>query len=123
MTVAYFGCLDVAGHYLHTSDDRGVVLTRGYESVGPWNARNLDDTKLWPPQGCAEREGIVSLHYMKGWTLLCMFDRSINTRPGSHAIFLAEGGHSESEMWALAREHFPRVAERLRLAFTEATPK
>lgn len=115
-TVAYFGCWDQAGHYLHTADGK----CRGYESVGPWCARNLDDPDRWHGKGTPQRLGVETLHHEQGWTLLCMWDRSVDTRPGSHAIFLAEGTHDARQMWAFAREYFPTVFERLRTAYGEA---
>lgn len=122
--VGYFGCLDVAGHYLHESIGHALLLLRAHESLGPWTAANLDDCDRWHNDDAAKSRrqplGIKTLHQMDGWTLLCMWDRSVDTRPGSHAIFLAEGTFTSSEMWAIAKAHFPLVYDRLRRAYAEA---
>lgn len=120
--VYYFGCWTQAGHYLHAPG--GHTLSR--ETVGPFSVYGKPllpiDGKFTPgphPQygtGGLQDESFVALTYVRGWTVMAMWDTSVDTRPGSNAAFLAEGSKNLEEMWALAREHFPRIVARLKAA-------
>lgn len=119
--VYYFGCWNQAGHYLH--DPSGRVLSQ--EKVGPFDVYGKTglplDGKFTPgphPQygtgGLLQDESFVALTYARGWTVMAMWDRSVDTRGGCNANFIAEGRLTEAEMWALARQHFPQIVERLK---------
>lgn len=119
----YFGCWTSPGHYLHTPEGK----TLKYEAVGPFdvygNKPGLPlDGKFTPgphPRyGGAgmEDETFVALTYVRGWTVLAMWDRSVDTRPGCNAAFLLEGRWTEAQVWALAREHYPQIVARLKAA-------
>lgn len=112
-TVAYFGCYGEPGHYLFTSEhENRPARLLSNQQVGPWTAGKLDDPDRWNGNG-ASSTSRVSMHYVDGWTLMCMRDYSVDTRPGSHAIFLAEGAHTQDAMWVLAADAFPFIAARL----------
>ena len=117
----YFGCWDEPGHYLH--DPRGRVLRR--EQVGPFDVYGQMglplDERFTPgphPHGGSglQDESFVALTYVRGWTVMAMWDRSVDTRPGCNAAFIREGRLSEADMWALARQHYPRIVARLKAA-------
>lgn len=99
----YFGCWHEAGHYLRGPDGK---LCK--ETAGPWHPGNLDNYDRWVP-----KQGGTQLHHVDGWTLLSMSDRSVDTRPGSHAMFLGPGTKTESEIRQLARIYYPLPAGRL----------
>ena len=122
----YFGCWNQPGHYLH--DKTGCNL-RG---VGPFRdmfdpATTLD-TRYAPgvsalraagrrfdiPANQDEHE--TARYDVDGWTVLAMWDRSVDTRGGCNAAFIAEGPHTDAEMWMLARRDFPRIVARLKVA-------
>lgn len=93
------------------------------EAVGPFDVYGQGglplDGKFTPgphPQygtGGLQDETFVALTYVRGWTVLAMWDNSIDKRPGSNAAFIAEGRLTEEAMWALAQQHFPQIVQRL----------
>ncbi len=101
----YFGCWDRVGHYLH--DRTGASIQR----IGPFHVNELDDSRT----GSSE-ETKFRRYSQEGWTIIAMMDRSVDSRPGSHAKFLAEGDHSSDDMWAAARVQYPQIAKRLKAA-------
>jgi hypothetical protein len=120
--VYYFGCWDQAGHYLVDPSGRNV------SQAGPFTPSNLDVT--FPPRmskpghsvssRSVEDETIVVLEHWQGWTVLAMWDRSIDTRGASNAAFIAEGKHTHDEMWELARRYYPKIVARLKAAMMES---
>ena len=98
MRIYYFGCVGEAGHYMHTPE-----LRHDWDFMrnNPW-ARNLDDA-------------FKGLRHKDGWTALAMYDYTVDSRPGSNSIFLAEGMFSEEEMSTLALQFFPTIAKRIGL--------
>jgi len=122
--VYYFGCWNQAGHYLH--EPGGNTVFR--EAVGPFTGGMpygdqlpLDGTFAPGPNRSSgvrniEDETAVALTHIRGWTVLAMWDRSVDTRGACNAAFIAEGSNTMAEMWALARQHFPQVVQRLKAA-------
>ena len=117
----YFGCWDQAGHYLDEPSGQNV------HAAGPFTDSNLDGTfppKIHKPGGnygeCIEDETIAVLAHWRGWTVLAMWDRSIDTRGASNAAFVAEGEHTHAEMWELARQRYPQIVARLKAAPRES---
>jgi hypothetical protein len=111
--VYYFGCWDSSGHFLVDRDGHSVL------TAGPFDIYNLDGT--FPNHVVsrhsgrrAEDETIASLAHWQGWTVLAMWDRSVDSRPGSNAAFVAPGELTHAQMWALAWEHFPQIVARLK---------
>ncbi len=113
----YFGCWDRPGHYLHEPSGRTVG------TAGPFTSTNLDGT--FPNhihiQGSSynrrvEDEIIASLAHWKGWTVLAMWDRSVDTRGACNAAFVAKGEFSTAEMWVLAHQQYPQIVARLKAA-------
>ncbi len=104
-TLYYFGCWNQAGHYLHAPGGEWV------DKAGPFDY-HIDG--CFPPK--REDVTIAALIHTKGWTILAMWDRSVDSRPGSNANFLMEGTHDTAAMWALARQHYPQIVARLKSA-------
>jgi hypothetical protein len=63
-----------------------------------------------------EDETIASVAHWQGWTVLAMWDRSIDTRGACNAAFIAQGEHTHAQMWALARLQYPKIVARLKAA-------
>ncbi len=61
-------------------------------------------------------QGSDELHHLRGWTAWAQWDYSVDSRPGSNAIFFAPGVRSRAAMRLIAAEAFPAVFERLELA-------
>lgn len=110
MKFFYFGCLDQAGHYMHASpkvyelEERRAVSAFVY--TNPWGT-NIDGGLCTKDIGCA------ALHQKDGWTALAFWDSTIDSRPGSNSVFLAEGTFGFAEMCELAYKYFPEVASRI----------
>lgn len=107
--VYYFGCWDGLGHYLHDRHGRTV------RQVGPWADWQLEG-KYAPRTVPAEDETQCRVFVRDRWTVLAMWDRSVDKRGKCNAAFLAPGEHDEAAMWDLAREAFPKIVARLKAA-------
>lgn len=116
--VYFFGCWNRPGHFLYDVSGRMVHSQRlpaelqmgkldspAFEAT-PTPHQPLGVTRL---QHITPREGAPAV-----WTALSMWDRSGDTRPGSHSIFLALGVFTEDEMWAIAARDFPEVVKRIK---------
>jgi hypothetical protein len=108
--VLYFGCWQESGHYLH--DPTGSLPRREARELIPWDLAELD-TGL-APKRVREREGIAKLHVKKGWAALAFWDRSVDQRFQSNAVFLVKGATTAEEVIAAAEKHFAFVTKRLR---------
>ncbi len=103
--VYYFGCLQEAGHHMH---DANLRTDWGFLNSNPWG-RTVDSDLC--PKG-NQAEGKAALHYKGGWTALAFWDRSVDSRPGSNSVFLAEGAFDFGQMLELARATFPSIMQR-----------
>ena len=105
MRVFYFGCIDVAGHYMHASSPpRNLEERRAVSQLthsNPWGL-NIDG-------GLCPRRGGALVHHKDGWTALAFEDFTVDSRPGSNSVFLAEGTYDFDEMARIAEEYFPAV--------------
>lgn len=109
----FFGVWDNSlGHELRNAS--GVRLYQGNPLLGscPLDARQLDC--VFTPRRPGEPEDIVELTYVHGWTIMAMWDRSMDKRYASNAAFLAEGHLTKDEMWAMAERVFPSICPRLK---------
>lgn len=103
----YFGCRSDLGHHLRHAQD-GRLLLHGQER---WII-SLDGSL--PPRGKIQVEGLATLTYLHGYSILAFWDRSVNTRPGSNSIFLIPGELSFDQTVVMARTTFPMVWERFK---------
>jgi very-short-patch-repair endonuclease len=99
----YFGCWDCVGHYLVNQNGKK------FRSIGP--ITNIDGK--YSPQNNKEddRESIIT--HEKGWTILAMWDRSVDKRYGSNAAFIIEGRYTIDQMWEMASKNYPQIVKRL----------
>jgi hypothetical protein len=101
MNILYFGCMHEAGHYLCDKTD----YLRRYEST-PWGT-GLDDC----PQG---HNGVARVLRKDGWTSVGFTDNSVDTRPGSHSVFLVDKDIPAAELLEAAKIVWPEVFARFR---------
>ena len=112
--VFYFGCVGVSGHYMHGVDGRSA---HRFTQTNPWGY-GVDGSLL--PK--SQIEGRAFIHHKDGWTALSFWDRSVDSRRGSHSTFLAEGSFGFDEMVAFGKKHFPEVWARYTFPVVEAWP-
>jgi hypothetical protein len=103
--VYYFGCVGSVGHYMHSNAPSLTLEER--RAVSLFTRTN--------PWGFSIDGGFKGLQHKDGWTALAMDDFTIDDRPGSNSVFLAEGEFDEPQMIKLAYQHFPAVAKRIGL--------
>lgn len=109
----YFGSYRKDGHHPY---GEGMILLRynwdaEFPVAGvPWT-RDVIDGGLCPGHS-ASPQGRAALHHKNGWTALAFWDRSDDTRPGSHSTFFIEGTHDFETMKRLCQERFPEVWKR-----------
>jgi hypothetical protein len=107
----YYGCWKDAGHFLHDANgSRMNDYRRGQFKCPLGNA--LDST--FAPPFVNEREDATALTHIHNWTVLSMWDRSVDNRPGSNCAFVAPGRHTQTEMLARAGEVYPFIVARLK---------
>lgn len=94
----YFGCVNGPGHYMHKPD---LGHDWHFLRANPWGI-NIDD-------------GFKGLRYMDGWTALAIRDYSVDSRPGSNSVFLAEGDYTAAQMAEIAKQQFPSIAKRVHI--------
>src|SRR5579862_26022 len=116
----YFGPWDQAGHYMR-SDDHPPQDLEGWRAVShftytnPWG-RSIDGS-LAPPD--THMEGFARVHHKDGWTALSFWDRTIDSRPGSHSTYLAEGYYTFDQMVEFASKRFAERWNRMPFAVVE----
>ena len=113
----YFGPWDHAGHYFF--DERGREVREDREPGFPFGhepGKVAVDGRLQP--GCPdpsdrlrrktrpEIEGEAALHHIQGWTALCFWDRSVDTRGACNSNYFAEGTFTFDDIVAMAKERF-----------------
>lgn len=113
----YFGPWDRPGHYFFDEQGRSVRedLTPGFP-FGHEPGKIYVDGRLQP--GCpnpgdrlqrrtrAEVEGAAALHHIQGWTALCLWDRSVDTRGACNSNYFAEGEFTFEQMVEMAKSRF-----------------
>lgn len=118
----YFGCVHEAGHgwfsrhLLSAAADGRLVQPALGRHVDTGFAPGMSvggphDKRIFP-----EVEGDAALHHLPGgsWTVLSYWDRSVDSRPGSHSTFVAAGKHSYATMVAIIEAQFPSIWARKR---------
>jgi hypothetical protein len=112
MKIFYFGCIDQAGHYLWAPGPRSA-----YRAETPWGPHGWGLDGTLHPKG--QGEGVAALVRKDGWTAIAFIDYSIDSRPGSNSVFLAEGNFTFAEMLQHAHNYFPSVMDRFGFKITE----
>ncbi len=107
----YFGCVERIGHYCYAAD-LGRATWRGRRE---WVNR-LDG--LLPPLDTTV-QGVATLAYIHGFSILAFWDRSVDNRPGSNSVFLIPGRWSFEETLERARVTFPKIFDRFQFEITK----
>lgn len=115
--VLYFGPLESVGHHLRAPNGKMVnqrtVGEHGFSEqyqdqsyFGLALRENLDGGYV--PKGCGQVEGCAALTHEAGMTVLGIWDRSIDTRPGSHSTYIALGTFDFATMCKLCQTVYPK---------------
>ncbi len=105
LEVLYFGCKDVAGHYLYSK----FTPNMRYEST-PWG-KHLDGGLLANNFNTTPT-GKVSVSHKDGWTAIAFWDRSGDSRGGSNSVFLIASDVTGDQLLAMARVQWPEIFDR-----------
>lgn len=126
----YFGCWWSAGHFLR--DKRGAHVPseavpaefqRGKLDGHAFNATpQALHHNLPQPLGVVRLQHITPAQGGPAWTVLSMWDRSVDSRGGSNASFLISGTYTIDEMWQIAERDFSFVVRRIRRHRDPADP-
>lgn len=105
----YFGCENSSvGHFLWSQEWRPGL--RG--TFNPGALFSALDGAFCPPDQIPE--GIFKKSVVQPWTIVSWWDRSVDSRPGSHSTFILEGQFDAIEVLRRARIKFPSVFARQR---------
>ncbi len=124
--VFFHGCIDHVGHYLFANErawatpaqERSIPFT-GQDRDGRFCPGKRTGRSRSPESNSLVHEseqvqGKARLTYERGWTLLGVWDRTVDKRGGSHALFLVEGGPYDLETLQTHVEAvFPTVWKRI----------
>ena len=123
----YFGCIGTPGHFLFVPSPFSFGRSKYFGELptdwpfGPDGAK-LDGAFApgpprkgnWPyPEGKYQKQSLAQLHHVAGWTVLAMWDRTVDQRFGCNSAFVVRGERSFDEMKVLAEQHFPAVWKRI----------
>jgi hypothetical protein len=115
----YHGCGDDTGHYLF-EEGRGrlCAVNANIPSDFPVCLHILDAGLL--PPNLPQEEGLATVAYVNGWTILAFWDRSVDKRGNSNSAFVLPGQILNfATVLRLSRERFPWVFERIKFDVRE----
>jgi len=103
----YFGCWSSTGHYLFNS--KGGSEHAQFHPA----AKHIDGLLGDWVEDVPENLGRVHvIRFGVRWTILAFWDRSVDSRGGSHSSFIFKGAVPAAEAMAKAKELFPHVFAR-----------
>lgn len=107
----FFGCWGATGHYLRDVN-RQHISCQGL----PFTTKELD-SKFLPPvyqyePNPEQPEGEGWLSYASGLSFLDFWDRSVDNRKGSHALFIIPAEMPLEGVIEAARDFFPDIWSR-----------
>jgi len=119
----YFGPWQQVGHYMRSDDhlpkdSEGYRKLHGFTKSNPWGYEV--DGGLCPK---GESEGVAAIHHKDGWTALSFWDYTVDTRPGSHSTYLAEGDFNFEQMVQMAMRRFSERWNKMPFMVRLGTPK
>lgn len=119
--VYFFGCWARAGHYLWDKEARHVrdlqvpeEFWSGKLDGGAFAATPQKDYRSPQPLGVVRLQLIIPAKGGPAWSVISMWDRSLDNRGNCNASFLAPGVFTTEEMWALAERDYPAIVKRIR---------
>jgi len=115
----YFGCIEIPGHYL-SCDWFPMLAIRIRETDWPFGEYGWKlDGNFAPPgpqiQSAAKLTNIVT-HTEDWWTVLGMWDRTVDNRAHSNSNFIERGKWTFDQMVEIAKRKFPAIWERINKA-------
>lgn len=114
MKTYYFGCNRESGHYFYGPGMESMGA-RAPEVLLPFRWAILDGGLQSQRRGEQHNEYAPPLlSHIGGWTVLAMWDNSVDRRPASCAAFVMEGTHTQAEVVDQARLDFPDIVKRLK---------
>lgn len=129
----YFGCYKGVGHGLYEHGEMRPIYTirDRDDNQFPFNPDTLDGK--YAPGGhttghsstASQRLGQVAVHHVEGWTIIAMWDRSVDSRGNSNAAFIFNDPDLNFDAaMAEAVHFFPDIMSRISnqkpgLTFTE----
>ena len=126
--VLYFGAYQRVGHYLR-GPDGGMLpgLPDGrhtrFSLDGHYCPGHIPGAYQYAKRTRPECEGEARLTHENGLTILGIWDRSVDTRPGSHSTYIAEGTHDFETMRRLCEETYSdrwrKLADRVEIKLVE----
>lgn len=113
----YYGCIDPTrlGHYLWLPDEPFLRITKVMVEGWPkhlWGTNGSGLDAKYAPSG-PEKQSLARIAHVGEWTVLAIWDRSSDSRPGSNSAFITNSECNFSAMCARAAEHFPTVWKRI----------
>ena len=125
--VLYFGAYEHVGHYLRGPDGR--MFTAELSPAPMWHIDGnycpgrIPGTPQWKRRTRPEVEGEARLTHESDMTILGIWDRSVDKRPGSHSTYIALGTHDFETMRRLCAETYPerwkKLADRVEIKLVE----
>lgn len=106
-TVYYFGCVGSAGHFLHTPGPLSVGLG---QEILPKSLWPKVDTSFCPQDG--QGQGLIKYTQLDGWSIIAFWDRSGDSRPGSHSTFLINESVTPEDLLEAAKLAYPQIFSR-----------
>lgn len=119
-TIYYFGCMSDAGHHLYSPSGKS-----GRDSLCIYDLPK----PLYPSIDtgyCSKDKAEGSYYYTKdsvGFSIISIWDNSIDSRPGSHATFLTTPIMSHDELLAAAKKTWPKIFGRMRASLIRKTER
>jgi hypothetical protein len=62
----------------------------------------------------SEPLGVAAVHLFDEWTLVSLWDRSVDKRRACNCSFIVRGHHTFDQVITLAEKHFPQIYKRLK---------
>jgi hypothetical protein len=113
--VIYCGCHEVVGHFFY---EPNMVRLNPQTYAANYNSLNQLDCGFAPQDTQAEGEAWYhSARCENGdtrYNVISFWDRSVDSRPGSHSTFLLLGDRSFDDSLAECRKAFPQVFARFK---------
>ena len=112
-----------AAHVLHGRDG-WPIRSGGMKPPSPWGTARFLGSQMveerlvlsaaWPDHYVGDDvEGRARVVHKDGWTLVSMWDRSGDSRHGSHSSFIIDKHLEPEEALRVAKEHYPTVFHRI----------
>lgn len=113
--IFYFGCVREPGHFLWDEhfhryyDHAHPDLPIGF----PVQIHVLDGG-LFPKSKFCHSPGVAFLAHINGWSTLSFVDNSVDSRPGSHSIFIIGALYDFRRIIMVTKKVFPAIWERFK---------